>query len=193
MALSKADSARFFLNFSGQIASLSSALPSQLSVRELQENIAIHRSALEEETVRYEEKLQKARLFLASLTQQETATPERIEEAEQEVRELEEKTPPINFYYQYYRAELHKKFALSAACFMLVFLTFSLSFFKVKHGRLIGFGMSMLVAVLYWYLLFFSQMQIFKFPINPPGLLIWIPNFLMFFTGVLIMLFARRL
>ncbi|MBJ2355670.1 LptF/LptG family permease, partial [Sphaerochaeta sp. S2] len=113
------------------------------------------------------------------------------EEAEQEVKELEEKTP-INFYYQYYRAELHKKFALSAACFMLVFLTFSLSFFKVKHGRLIGFGMSMLVAVLYWYLLFFSQMQIFKFPINP-GFLIWIPNMLMFFTGILIMLFARRL
>lgn len=190
-ALSKADSARFFLNFSGQIASLASALPSQLSVRELQENIAIHRSALEEETVRHEEKLQKARLFLASLTQQETASPERIEEAEQEVKELEDKTP-INFYYQYYRAELHKKFALSAACFMLVFLTFSLSFFKVKHGRLIGFGMSMLVAVLYWYLLFFSQMQIFKFPINP-GFLIWIPNVLMFFTGILIMLFARRL
>ena len=190
-ALSKADSARFFLNFSGQIASLASALPSQLSVRELQENIAIHRSALEEETVRHEEKLQKARLFLASLTLQETASPERIEETEQEVKELEEKTP-INFYYQYYRAELHKKFALSAACFMLVFLTFSLSFFKVKHGRLIGFGMSMLVAVLYWYLLFFSQMQIFKFPINP-GFLIWIPNMLMFFTGILIMLFARRL
>ena len=190
-ALSKADSARFFLNFSGQIASLASALPSQLSVRELQENIAIHRSALEEETVRHEEKLQKARLFLASLTLQETASPERIEEAEQEVKELEEKTP-INFYYQYYRAELHKKIALSAACFMLVFLTFSLSFFKVKHGRLIGFGMSMLVAVLYWYLLFFSQMQIFKFPINP-GFLIWIPNMLMFFTGILIMLFARRL
>lgn len=190
-ALSKADSARFFLNFSGQIASLASALPSQLSVRELQENIAIHRSALEEETVRHEEKLQKARLQLATLMQQESVSPERIEEAEQEVRTLEEKTP-INFYYQYYRAELHKKFALSAACFMLVFLTFSLSFFKVKHGRLIGFGMSMLVAVLYWYLLFFSQMQIFKFPINP-GFLIWIPNMLMFFTGILIMLFARRL
>ncbi|MBG0766224.1 MAG: LptF/LptG family permease [Spirochaetaceae bacterium] len=190
-ALSKADSARFFLNFSGQIASLASALPSQLSIKELQENIAIHRSALEKETARYEEKLQKARLNLATLTQQEMVSPERVEEAAQEVSNLEKKKP-INFYYQYYRAELHKKFALSAACFMLVFLTFSFSFFKVKHGRLIGFGMSMLVAVLYWYLLFFSQMQIFKFPIHP-GLLIWIPNVLMFLSGVLIMLFARRL
>ncbi len=190
-ALSKAQNAQFYLNFSGQIASLASALPSQLSVKELRENIAVHRSALEEDIAKHEEKLQRARLRLANLSESETVRAEELEEARTNVEELEQKQP-INFYYQYYRAELHKKFALSAACFMLVFLTFSLSFFRVKHGRLIGFGLSMLVAVLYWYLLFFSQMQIFKIPYNP-GYLMWIPNFLMFFSGILVLIRVRRL
>ncbi|MGE4453194.1 MAG: LptF/LptG family permease [Sphaerochaeta sp.] len=190
-ALSKAERAQFFLNFSGQIASLASALPSQLSVKELRENIAVHRSALEEDIAKHEEKLQRARLRLANLSESENVSAEELEEAKTTVEKLEMKQP-INFYYQYYRAELHKKFALSAACFMLVFLTFSLSFFRVKHGRLIGFGLSMLVAVLYWYLLFFSQMQIFKIPYNP-GYLMWTPNLLMFFSGILVLLHVRRL
>lgn len=190
-ALSKADEARFFLNFSGQIASLASALPSQLSIKELQENIAVHKQTLLEDTIRHNEKLQKAQLNLAELQRDPTASPSQISYAIQQVKDIEE-DKPINFYYQYYRAELHKKFALSAACFMLVFLTFSLSFFRVKHGRLIGFGLSMLIAVLYWYLLFFSQMQIFKIGINP-GFLIWAPNLLFFLTGIAVLFHARRL
>lgn len=110
---------------------------------------------------------------------------------EAKIAELQ-KNPPINFYYQYYRAELNKKYALSAACTMLIFLTFSLSFFRVKHGRLIGFGLSMLVAVVYWYMLFFAQMQIFSVPFNP-AFLIWIPNVLLFSIGVFLLLLTRRL
>ncbi len=75
---------------------------------------------------------------------------------------------------------------------MLIFLTFSLSFFRVKHGRLIGFGLSMLVAVVYWYMLFFAQMQIFSVSFNP-AYLIWAPNVLLFSLGVLLLLFTRRL
>ncbi len=190
-ALSKADSAQFFLNFSGQIASLASALPSQLSIKELQSNIATHKLAFEQELLRYEEKKRGLQLSLAEMTSDLTASTEQIGQLQNELDQLA-KQKPINFYYQYYRAELHKKFALSSACFMLVFLTFSLSFFRVRHGRLIGFGLSMLVAVSYWYLLFFAQMQIFSIS-STPALLIWSPNLIMFFSGVLLLLHARRL
>ena len=194
-ALSKAESAQFFLNFSGQIASIASALPSQLSVNELRQNIQTHKLALDEEKKRYEEKIRQAELSLAELVEQskmDSLVPvSRIAELQLELERLEAQKP-INFYYQYYRAELHKKFALSAACFMLVFLTFSLSFFRVKHGRLIGFGLSMLVAVLYWYLLFFAQMQIFSISVTP-AFLIWSPNLIMFISGLLLLLHARRL
>ncbi|WP_281047971.1 LptF/LptG family permease [Sphaerochaeta globosa] len=194
-ALSKAESAQFFLNFSGQIASIASALPSQLSIKELQQNIQEHKIALQAEKKRYQEKVQTLELSLAELVDKAKTDAEvsvsHIEELEVQLKQLKDQKP-INFYYQYYRAELHKKYALSAACFMLVFLTFSLSFFRVKHGRLIGFGLSMLVAVVYWYLLFFAQMQIFSLSISP-ALLIWSPNLLMFFGGLLFLLHARRL
>ncbi len=194
-ALSEAEQAQFFLNFSGQIASLASALPSQLSIRELRANIASHKTAYEEEKVQHEQRIKDLSLELATLqekpleSQLEDLTT--IESLQTELRRLEERSP-INFYYQYYRAELHKKFALSSACFMLVFLTFSLSFFRVKHGRLIGFGLSMLVAVFYWYLLFFAQMQIFSISFSP-ALLIWAPNLILFASGLLLLLHARRL
>lgn len=188
-ALSKAESARFYLNFSNQISSLATALPSQLSIKELKQNIQTHRISYEEELSRYENRL----IELAKLIEESEkgGDLQQLERLKQEQVTLKERKP-IDFYYQYYRAEFHKKYALSAACFMLVFLTFSLSFFRVKHGRLIGFGLSMLAAVLYWYLLFFAQLQIFSLSISP-ALLIWAPNLIMFLTAVVLLIRARRI
>ncbi|MGD1823503.1 MAG: LptF/LptG family permease [Pleomorphochaeta sp.] len=82
---------------------------------------------------------------------------------------------PIDFYLQYFRAEFYKKFALSAACFFLILITIPLAYIKFKHGRLIGFGFSMLIAVLYWYILFIAQLRTFTYAINPMFLM-WAPN-----------------
>lgn len=183
--LSEAEQAQFYLNFSGQVASLASALPSQLSIAELSERIATYRIALEEDRNVHTKKI------IALEEERERTQVDQRGSLEAKIAELQ-KNPPINFYYQYYRAELNKKYALSAACTMLIFLTFSLSFFRVKHGRLIGFGLSMLVAVVYWYMLFFAQMQIFSVPFNP-AFLIWIPNVLLFSIGVFLLLLTRRL
>ncbi len=187
--LSEAKQAQFYLNFSGQVASLSTALPSQLSIAELKERIATYKVALLEDLEIHARKIR---------SQQEELTRVRAlgdsvqaEGLQKKITELKD-NPPINFYYQYYRAELNKKYALSAACSMLIFLTFSLSFFRVKHGRLIGFGLSMLVAVLYWYMLFFAQMQIFSVSFNP-AFLIWAPNVLLFSLGIFLLFLTRRL
>lgn len=91
---------------------------------------------------------------------------------------------PINFYLQYYRAELYKKFALSAACFFLILITIPLSYLKFKHGRLVGFGISMFVAVLYWFLLFVVQLKTFNYPINPLFLM-WAPNLIILLVSLL--------
>ena len=53
--------------------------------------------------------------------------------------------PPRNFYSQYYKAELTKKFVLSAACFCLTLVTLPLSMLRVKHGKLTGFAISLLI------------------------------------------------
>jgi lipopolysaccharide export system permease protein len=187
--LSKANQAQFYLNFSGQVASLATALPSQLSIKELSERIATYRVAMLEDLKVYKTKILSLEEELARL--QAEGESVQVEELQDKIAEMRD-NKPINFYYQYYRAELNKKYALSAACFMLVFLTFSISFFRVKHGRLIGFGLSMLVAVVYWYLLFFAQMQIFSVSFNP-AFLIWAPNVLLFSVGILLLFFTRRL
>ena len=194
-SLSHAENAQFYLNFSGQVASLATALPSQLSIAELKSSIVKHKLSLQRDYTNYREKLSTAREAVADLACSLDVGLSFDEDAyivaREEVSTLE-KSPPINFYYQYYRAELHKKYALSAACFMLVFLTFSLSFFRVKHGRLIGFGLSMLIAVLYWYMLFFAQMRIFSSIVNP-AFLIWSPNFILCGAGLLLLLQSRHL
>ncbi|MDD4573293.1 MAG: LptF/LptG family permease [Sphaerochaeta sp.] len=187
--LSQAKQAQFYLDFSGQIASLATALPSQLSIAELSERIETYKIALQEDLDIHAKKILSQEEELSRL--QALGDTERAFEVQEKITELKKNTP-INFYYQYYRAELNKKYALSAACFMLVFLTFSISFFRVKHGRLIGFGLSMLIAVLYWYMLFFAQMQIFSVSFNP-AFLIWAPNVLLFTIGLLLLLFMRRL
>jgi len=187
--LSRADSATLLLNFSGQVASLASALPSQLSIGELKVLIAENKAILSEEQARHERKIADVREQIDALGG--SASDQRLTALTASLDDLLANRP-INFYYQYYRAELSKKYALSAACTLLVLLTFSLSFFRLKHGRLIGFGLSMLASVLYWYILFFSQMQIFETKIAVE-LWIWLANIIMTIFGLFGLLATRRL
>ena len=83
--------------------------------------------------------------------------------------------PPINFFSQYYKAELAKKFVLSAACFCLTLITLPLSMVRVKHGKLTGFAISLLIAVAYWYMIFGVQLQIFSIS-SDPYLLMALPD-----------------
>ncbi|MFA6682170.1 MAG: LptF/LptG family permease, partial [Sphaerochaeta sp.] len=181
--LSEAKQAQFYLNFSGQVASLATALPSQLSIAELNERIDTYKIAMQEDLALHKTKILALEEELARI--QALGDTIQAKQLQDKITATKDNRP-INFYYQYYRAELNKKYALSAACCMLVFLTFSLSFFRVKHGRLIGFGLSMLVAVVYWYMLFFAQMQIFSVSFNP-AFLIWAPNVLLFSLGLLLL------
>ncbi len=81
---------------------------------------------------------------------------------------------------------MHKKYALSTACTILLFLTFVLAHLRLRHGKLIGFGLSMITAVIYWYLLFFAQLQIFTYPISA-ALFIWAPNIILGTLGILLL------
>lgn len=127
---------------------------------------------------------------LASMSEDERLNPSSFNSAWNEYRSAA-KEQPISFYYQYYRAEMQKKLALSSACFLLVFLTFPLAYMRLKHGRLVGFGIAMLSSVVYWYLLFFAQLNIFKTALNP-AFLIWMPDFILFVIGMVILWRMRR-
>lgn len=96
-----------------------------------------------------------------------------------------------SFYYQYYRTELQKKVALSFACTFLVFIAFPISFFRVKNGRLLGFGLSMLIACLYWFLLYYMHTQAIMTGLHPAWF-IWFPDALVFFIGLILILRLRK-
>lgn len=96
-----------------------------------------------------------------------------------------------SFYFQYYRTELQKKIALSFACTFLVFIAFPISFFRVKNGRLMGFGLSMLIACVYWFLLYYMHMQAIMTGLQPAWF-IWFPDALVFFIGVVLILRLRK-
>ncbi len=198
--LADAESATFYLDFSNQIPAMTDMSPSQLSTRDLLSAIQLRQSDLDAEyatiandlrAIQEERALLQRKLDFPLDGEDPYQIANRLIALEQEAKELAARRP-INFYHQYYRAELHKKFALSAACFFLVFIAFPISFFKVKHGRLIGFGLSMLIACTYWFMLFFAQLKIFDISCTP-AVLIWAPDAVIFIAGCLLLLRLRRL
>lgn len=188
--LAKAEEVRISLDFSNQIPSVTDTLPSQLSLEQLKTKSDEKRVVLEQDRFSQQANLMKEWNSLASMSEDERLDPSSFNNAWNEYRSAA-KEQPISFYYQYYRAEMQKKLALSSACFLLVFLTFPLAYMRLKHGRLVGFGIAMLSSVVYWYLLFFAQLNIFKTALNP-AFLIWMPDFILFVIGMVILWRMRR-
>ncbi|MBK5200019.1 MAG: LptF/LptG family permease [Spirochaetaceae bacterium] len=177
----------FYLDFSSQVPYLTTTAPSNLSTLDLLTKIQSSKKQLKENTSNWQNTNNKSKINIAKATDNVFKDDYiNIKEVDNNYYDLNNATNrPIDFYLQYYRAELNKKMALSAACFFLVFLTFPLSYLKFKHGKLVGFGISMFIAVLYWYMLFFAQLKIFSFPINPLFLM-WLPNLIIFIISMIL-------
>ena len=98
---------------------------------------------------------------------------------------------PVHFYYQYYSAEFNKKFALALGCLALTVVSLPISMIRIRHGRLVGFGLSLLIAVSYWYILFASQLKIFDYSFNA-GFLMYVPDAVMLLAGVIFLAARKR-
>ena len=195
--LSSASRATFFLDFSEQIPSLTSTSPVNLSSRDLITGIA-DRAEAEEESMRnwYEGREDAALMIADSIAAagrgelDREGLSERIAASSEDVLGYGE-YPPRNTYSQYYKAELAKKFVLSAACFCLTLITLPLSMVRVKHGKLTGFAISLLIAVAYWYMIFAVQLRIFAIH-SEPYLLMALPDLAILAAALLLMIRFRR-
>ena len=181
-----AESMTYYLDFSSQLNQINDLSPSKMNSKELIAKIDERLEDLERINTQREKKITELEMSL-----EEAEGSDTISDLSEQIEMLKNQKP-INFYLQYYRAELHKKMALSLSCLILAFISFPLSFLKIKHGRLFGFGLSLLVAALYWALLFVAQSQIIRYAFHP-GFLIWAPNALIVGTTLCILLFMRRL
>lgn len=86
---------------------------------------------------------------------------------------------------QVYRLEYQKKFVIPSACFFFAFLAFPLGIGSKRAGRTAGFGLALLLSVLYWALLFAGQTLGYRQDLNPV-LSMWMPNLVMFIASLLL-------
>ena len=175
--LANAENATFYLDFSDQVPSLTNTDPVNLSSSVLRENIKSRQVREDEDRRAFYHQREELGLSYSSLLKERMVDgTEAMEESigiNQELMRLDE--PPIDFYAQYYKAELTKKYSLSLACFFLTLVALPLGTLKLKYGKLTGFAVSLIIAVAYWYMMFFAQLEIFNIK-SPPYLLIFLPD-----------------
>ncbi len=189
------DSMTYYLNFSSQMGQITDMSPSKMNSRELLSRIASREIEFNKVRLTLENKkrdlIDEKNTLTQNLQKEDEKSRQRIENIEKEIERIQ-KEKPIDFYLQYYRAEFHKKIALSISSLILALIAFPLSFMKVKHGRLFGFGLSLFVAALYWALLFIGQSQIIRIPIHPLYFM-WAPNAMFLCVTLILLSRTRRL
>ena len=175
--LANAENATFYLDFSDQVPSLTNTDPVNLSSSVLRENIKSRQVREDEDRRAFYHQREELGLSYSSLLKERMVDgTEAMEESigiNLKLMRLDE--PPIDFYAQYYKAELTKKYSLSLACFFLTLVALPLGTLKLKYGKLTGFAISLIIAVAYWYMMFFAQLEIFNIK-SPPYLLIFLPD-----------------
>ncbi len=188
--LAKAENATFFLDFSSQIPALTSNAPTNLSSRDLLSGINERKDRVAEDERYWHENREDEKLAFAEALRKGENVSTAASDAITRIARYGE-TVPLNFYSQYYKAELAKKFVLSAACFCLTLVSLPLSMVRVKHGKLTGFAISLLIAVAYWYMLFGVQLRIFSIS-SDPYLLMALPDIAIVMLAVLLFFRFRR-
>lgn len=194
--LSSAEKATFYLDFSDQIPSLTSNSPVNLTSRELYEAIKKRDAIQSEDRASYNETSHQILLSLSSSLKRYMDNEENEDTLLKDLNNANisysaRGSYPVNFYGQYYKAELAKKFVLSLSCFFLTLITLPLSNMKVKYGKLTGFAISLLVAVAFWYMLFGVQLEIFSIK-SSPYLLIALPDLIIGAIAAILLVYFRK-
>lgn len=193
---SKAEEFSYSLDLSSLLPSFGEPSPSQVNIKALEEVIDVDRKNYEEFAIRRDNDIRiqslKKALDLINIDTtpsfyEASTSLSNLEESEFRLEDLKRRSFS-EYRIRYYQSELHKRLALSLACVILVFVAFPISFIKIKHGRLIGFGLSIFVAVTYWAAMFFTQLRAVQTDL-PLVALMWAPN--VFFMIVSLILLYR--
>jgi lipopolysaccharide export system permease protein len=98
--------------------------------------------------------------------------------------------PPFDRTLQLYWIEFHKKLAIPIGCLAFMFFAFPAGLIPKRSGRMVGFGLGLLIALLYWALLFAGQTLGLRFQFSPL-LSMWIPNLAVLLLGLSIYIIRR--
>ena len=193
-SLASASSMTIYLDLSSNASGYVNITPSQMSISQLRELAAGKYDEQQSIMLQRQNSISSAAQNLGeSLFLMDRDEHPKIQSVFKQVSNLEQSREykAFSFYYQYYRSELQKKMALSLACTFLVFIAFPISFFRVKNGRLIGFGLSMFVACAYWFFIYFMHVKAISSAIHP-AFFLWAPDAVVFLTGLVLLWRTRK-
>ena len=195
-AYAMAEKGRIYMDFSSQVPSLTSSSPVNLSSKDLLSTIKERDNIQNNDRSYYYKEKENTYFKLSSLIEELgkksvddeyiVSTIDQINKEDGYLGDL-----PVNFYGQYYKSELTKKIALSIACTVLTLITLPLSNVRVRHGKLTGFAVAIVVAVSYWYMLFGAQLMIFNIT-SSPYLLILAPDIFITIIAFILLFIYRK-
>ena len=90
---------------------------------------------------------------------------------------------------QIYKLEFYKKFSFPLSCLIFIAFAFPVGLYTRRSGRTVGFGIGLLMASVYWGLLFTGHTLGLRLEVSP-FLAMWFPN-LVVLLAALILLFHR--
>lgn len=91
---------------------------------------------------------------------------------------------------EYYEFEFHKKFSLPFACVVFFVFAFPVGLLARRSGRAVGFGVGLLVSILYWGLLLGGQTLAPKLAVSP-AIAAWMPDAAVLVLGLTASLVGR--
>ena len=195
-AYAMAEKGRIYLDFSSPVPSLTSSSLVNLSSKDLLSTIKERDNIQNNDRSYYYKEKENTYFKLSSLIEELgtksvddayiVSTIDQINKEDGYLGDL-----PVNFYGQYYKSELTKKIALSIACTVLTLITLPLSNVRVRHGKLTGFAVAIVVAVSYWYMLFGAQLMIFNIT-SSPYLLILAPDIFITIIAFILLFIYRK-
>ncbi|MBB6478810.1 lipopolysaccharide export system permease protein [Spirochaeta isovalerica] len=90
---------------------------------------------------------------------------------------------------QIWKLEFYQKMSIPFSCLPFILLAFPLGLFTKRSGKSVGFGIGLLITVIYWVMLIGGRTIGIRTAVSP-GLVMWLPNIFIFLIG-LILLFRR--
>ncbi len=205
-SISRAEQVQYRIKISEPIAGFSSAGPSEMSSAQIKVKITDKTANLEKRISdsRIQKSRTRVRLISAYGTELYSAPEEAIpvktvkaknNPAEAPLAALAKSTNeyrasvtalPQDRTLQIYKLEYHKKFSIPAAGFFFSLLAFPLGLGTGKAGRTAGFGLALLLSVVYWALLFAGQTLGLRSALEP-GLAMWAPDLLVLAAAALML------
>lgn len=79
--------------------------------------------------------------------------------------------------------EIHKRFSLPATCLLFVFLGAGLGWRRWPGGRLAGYGVGLIIILIYYFLLVSGEQRSVRGNLAP-WVAMWLPNFFVLFFGI---------